>query len=221
MKQVKFWLCFFAFTLLLSGQIKAQQIPFYDEIQSFKKQDSSHFPPANSILFIGSSSFRMWKSVQQDFPGKPIINRGFGGSSTPDVIRYANDIIFPYNPKQIIIYVGENDLASTPAASPKEVTRRVKELVNLIQLRLPEIPIVYISIKPSIARQNLMPAMEKANKKIKKFISRKKNARFVDVYTKMLDVNGLPLSDIFIQDNLHMNAKGYAIWKKILEPYLE
>src|SRR5690606_5852912 len=95
----------------LSGFLQAQEKPFDAEIQAFLKQDSMEFPPQNAILFVGSSSIRMWKDIQNDFPDKPIINRGFGGSVLQDVILYAPQIIFPYKPRQVVIYVGENDFA--------------------------------------------------------------------------------------------------------------
>lgn len=199
---------------------QSSQAPFYNEIVAFKKLDQQQAPPANAILFIGSSSFRLWKDVNKDFPGQTIINRGFGGSNTLDVIRYADEIIFPYHPRQVVIYVGENDLAGNPPATAKETAKRVKALFHLIRNRLPDVPVVYVSIKPSIARQHLMPEMKKANKKIMKFLAQKKNTVFVDVYNKMLNGEGQPMNDIFIGDNLHMNDKGYAIWQKALAPYL-
>src|SRR5690349_14110968 len=90
-----------------------QKPPFWEDIQAFKKQDSTHFPGTGKILFVGSSSFTFWKDVQDYFPGHPIINRGFGGSSIPDVIRYRQDVIFKYKPKQVVIYCGENDFAAS------------------------------------------------------------------------------------------------------------
>ena len=199
----------------------AQDKPFYSEIEAFRKSDSIQMPDSNAILFTGSSSIRMWKDVQNDFPGKKIINRGFGGSSTPHVIQYANDIIFPYQPKQVVIYVGENDLTANPPPSPQEVANRVDSLFDLIHSKLPGVPIVYISIKPSIARQALMPQMVQTNKLIKEITDQKENIVFVDVYSRMLNKNGEPKDDIFIADNLHMNAKGYKIWKKALKHHLK
>lgn len=220
MKRVIILLKFLSLFLLLAPDSQAQDAPFYNEIVEFKKADSSQMPASNAVLFVGSSSIRMWKDLQNDFPGITVINRGFGGSSTPHVIHYADDIIFPYNPKQIVIYVGENDLASSPPATPDEVANRIDTLIHLIRNKLPLVPIVYISIKPSISRLSLMPDMKKANKLIKERLSHQKNIVFVDVFSKMLDENGKPMKDIFLADNLHMNAKGYAIWKKALEPYL-
>ena len=127
-----------AFLFLFSFKnVKAQHTPFWEDIQNFKKQDSIHFPPKNAILFVGSSSFTKWTDVQNYFPGYKIINRGFGGSSLPDVIRYADDIIFPYHPKQIVIYCGENDLAASDTATAQIVFNRFKELFALIRKKLP------------------------------------------------------------------------------------
>lgn len=220
MQRVLILLKIFCLLFLFAPISRAQDVPFYNEIIEFKQADSIQWPAPNAILFIGSSSIRMWKDIHKDFPGKTIINRGFGGSSTPHVIQYADEIIFPYNPKQIVIYVGENDIASTPAVTPVEVANRIDSLVGLIRTKLPDVPIVFISIKPSISRLALMPQMKEANKIICKRLSNQKNIVFVDVFSKMLDENGKPMKDIFLADNLHMNAKGYAIWKKALEPAL-
>ena len=209
----------FVTTCVINLQVKAQS-PFYDEIQHFKRQDSAHFPLQNAILFVGSSSFRKWEDVQSYFPDKKIINRGFGGSELSDLIRYANMIIIPYHSKQIVIYAGENDLAYSDTITPAIVLSRVKTLFTLIRSALPEVPIIYVSIKPSPSREKLMPEMEEANKMIKKFILIKKKAVFIDVYHKMVDKHSKPIPGIFLQDNLHMNAKGYHIWQKAIAPYL-
>ncbi len=197
-----------------------QSAPFYSDIQSFKKHDSANFPPAHAILFVGSSSFTKWTDVQDYFPGYTIINRGFGGSSLPDVIRYADDIIFPYDPKQIVIYCGENDLAASDTATANMVFSRFTQLFDLIRNKMPNVPVAFVSLKPSPSRANLMGKMVDANTMIKDFLKNKNNTAFIDVYSKMLNADGTPIKDIFIADNLHMNAKGYAIWKKMITPYL-
>ncbi len=209
-----------AVLLLFFGFLKAQNTPFYSEIQQFKKGDSLHFPPKNAILFLGSSSFRKWTDVQKYFPGYPIINRGFGGSTFPDAIRYAGDIIFPYQPRQILIYEGDNDLASSDRITPDSVLNRFKKLFWLIRSKLPDVSIAFVSIKPSPSREKLFPKIEKSNSLIRKFLKKKKHAAFIDVYHKMMNSDGSPNQDIFIEDMLHMNAKGYEIWQKIIEPYL-
>ena len=144
--------------------------PFADEIQHFKKKDSLHYPETGPILFVGSSSFRIWTSLQEDFPGYPIINRGFGGSTYPDLVRYINEIIFPYHPKQVVIYCGDNDLASSPSITADSVVNRFIQYFNLIRAKLPDADILFVSIKPSPSRAALMPSVEKANTMIRDFL---------------------------------------------------
>lgn len=195
-------------------------VPFYNDILAFKRQDSINFPPRGAILFIGSSSFTMWKDVQNQFPGFTIVNRGFGGSSLTDQIRFANDIVFPYRPKQIVIYCGENDLAGNDTVSGQTVFHRFQFLFEMIRQKLPNVPIVFISLKPSPSRAHLFPKMKLANSLIKDWISKQKSAVFVDVYSLMLLPNGKPMPEVFLSDSLHMNPKGYAIWQKAIRPYL-
>src|SRR6187399_34974 len=193
--------------------------PFWKDIQNFKKQDSISFPPKNAILLIGSSSFTKWTDVQDYFPGYTIINRGFGGSTLLDEIRYVNDIVFPYKPKQIIIYCGENDLASSDTVTAAMVFDRFKQLFQLIRYKT-EAPIAYISMKPSPSRRHLFPKMRQGNQLIKDFLATQKNVVFIDVHEKMLNTVGEPFPEIFLSDSLHMNAKGYTIWQKEIQSYL-
>jgi len=193
--------------------------PFWNDIRVFKKQDSISFPPKNAILFIGSSSFTKWTDVQDYFPAYTIINRGFGGSTLLDEIRYVNDIVFPYQPKQIIIYCGENDLASSDSVTAAMVVDRFKQLFQMIREKT-EVPIAYVSMKPSPSRRHLFPKMREANQLIKDFLATQKNTAFIDVHQKMLDTTGEPIPEIFLEDSLHMNAKGYAIWQKEIQPFL-
>ncbi|MFI5130936.1 MAG: GDSL-type esterase/lipase family protein [Chitinophagales bacterium] len=194
---------------------------FWNDIQNFKKQDSTHFPGTSKILFIGSSSFTNWKDVQDYFPSYPIINRGFGGSALVDQIRYVKDVVFVYKPKQIIIYCGENDLASSDTVSARTVYNRFRQLFNLIRNKFPNVPILYVSMKPSPSRQLLMPKMREGNALIQKFLKTKKQTGFIDVYKDMIDDEGKPRPELFLDDNLHMNKSGYAIWKKAIELYLK
>ena len=194
--------------------------PFWSEIQAFKKRDSVQPPPKNGILFVGSSSFTKWTDVQDYFPGYPIINRGFGGSSFPDLIRYADDVIFPYKPKQILIYCGDNDLAASDTVSAQTVYERFVTLFTAIRKKLPKTAIAFVSIKPSPSRAHLMPKMEQANALIKSFLQTKRCTAYVDVYSKMLQADGQPIPGLFIEDNLHMNSSGYAIWKTEIQPVL-
>ena len=210
------------FLLLFASLVHAQrQKPaFWDDIQAFKKQDSIHQPAQHAILFIGSSSFTKWTDVQDYFPGFSIVNRGFGASTLLDQIRYVKDIVFPYHPKQIVIYCGENDLAASDKVTGEMVYRRFITFFNLIRQKLPNVPIVFISLKPSPSRWHLRQKMTVANDKIRMFLSTRKKAAFVDVYHKMLGPDGKPLKEIYLDDDLHMNSKGYAIWQKELQPHL-
>jgi lysophospholipase L1-like esterase len=207
-------------SLLLYGENVIAQ-PFAEDIAAFKKQDSVSFPPKQAILFVGSSSFTNWKDVQNYFPQFTILNRGFGGSSVSDVIRYADDIIFPYMPKQIVIYCGENDLAGSDSVTGEMVFERFVQLFTVIRNKMPKVPVAFISLKPSPSRWHFKEKMIVANKLVKKYLRKKKNAAFIDVYHKMLGADGIPIKEIFIEDNLHMNDKGYAIWQKVIEPYLK
>ncbi len=211
-----------SFILLCTLTANAQQghFPFGDEIQAFKSRDSIQPPPQHAILFVGSSSFRKWTEMQADFPGYTIINRGFGGSTLPDVIHYANNVIFPYHPKQIVIYCGDNDVASSDTITAEMVLHRFERLFYLIRKRLPGTDIAFVSIKPSPSRQRMMPVMDSANAAIKSFLKRRPHTAFIDVYHLMLDSTGVPRKDLFVEDMLHMNAKGYAIWQKAIRPYL-
>lgn len=208
--------------LAFSVQLMAQETkpPYWNDIQAFKKLDSAAFPGTGKILFVGSSSFTKWKDVQDYFPDYPIINRGFGGSILLDVIRYENDVIFPYQPKQIVIYCGENDIANDSSVTGKMVFERFRQLFTDIRTKLPGEPVIYISMKPSPSRWHMRERVMDGNKRIKKFLKRKRHAVFVSVWNDMLGPTGEPITELFIEDKLHMNAKGYAIWQKLLEPYL-
>lgn len=208
----------FLLLITLSGNAISQ--PFINEIKAFRKADSIATPPPNAILLIGSSSFTNWKDVSKYFPDQTIINRGFGGSSLPHMILYAEDIIFKYNPKQIIIYCGENDLTGGPTITADTILERVKKLHQLIRSRYKKVPIAYISMKPSPSREKYLETMQKANALIKTFMEQQKKSSYIDVYHSMLDANGNILTHIFLSDKLHMNAEGYKIWQGVIKPYL-
>lgn len=211
----------FIFVLVVISFTSAYAQPFIEEIRDFKKGDSIAFPPVKANLFVGSSSLRMWTDIQSYFPGYKIINRGFGGSSLPDVIRYADEIIYPYNPKKIFVYCGENDLAASDTVTAETVTERFKQLFYMIRSKWSKVPVVFISIKPSPSRAHLMPKMVQANQEIKTFLNRQKHTQYIDIYSLMLGADGQPNKELFIGDQLHMNAKGYAIWQKAIFPYLK
>ena len=213
--------CVLLFETLSSNAQTNNAIPFQDEIDIFIKKDSLQMPAANSILFVGSSSFNYWKDISNYFPDYPIINRGFGGSSLTDIIYFNQETILKYKPKQIYIYCGENDIAASDTITPQIVFERFKTLYTIIRTHLGnKIPVMYVSIKPSVARWNMEDKFVAANALIRNFINKQKHTEFLDVHSAMLDANGMVFKDIFIADKLHMNAKGYAIWQKIIAPTL-
>lgn len=206
--------------LLLPSFAQVSHPPFWNEIQHFRHEDSLQAPPQHAILFVGSSSFRKWTDVQDYFPGYKIINRGFGGSTLPDVIRYADYIIFPYHPKEIVIYCGDNDAAASPAITADSILNRFKTLYYLIRKRLPKTKIAYVSIKPSPSREQFFPVMQLANWEIQQFLKKEPRTSFVDVWHLMLDDHGQPVKSLFGSDMLHMNKTGYEIWAKAIKPDL-
>jgi lysophospholipase L1-like esterase len=213
---------FVVIAFLLAIQVsKAQNGPsFWPDIQNFQKQDAAKPPAQHAILFVGSSSFTKWTDVSDYFPGYNIINRGFGGSTLLDVIRYAYDVILPYHPKQVIIYCGENDLAYAEFVTPTEVLKRVQTLFAIIRINMPSTTIDFVSIKPSPVRAAIQPRVIEANHLIKAYIKQQKNAAFIDIYHPMLDSKGNMREELYISDRLHMKPEGYKIWKRIIQPYL-
>ncbi|GAA4405571.1 SGNH/GDSL hydrolase family protein [Nibrella viscosa] len=187
---------------------------------AFEAKDLVSPPPKNAILFTGSSSIRLWDNLQESFPDKVVLNRGFGGSTLLDVIRYADRIITPYRPKQIVLYAGENDVA-TDKVSAQETYERFVTLFRTIRKTLPKTPIVFISMKPSPSRRPYFPVIQEGNRLIRNFLAKQRRTTYVDVYTPMLNANGQPKGELFKADSLHMNAKGYVIWAEKLRPVLK
>jgi lysophospholipase L1-like esterase len=195
--------------------------PFKQEVLQFQKSDSIVMPPKGQIVFAGSSSFTRWKDVAMYFPGYPIINRGFGGATLVDLIYYVDEAIIKYQPSQVFIYCGENDIADVDTVSPATVLLRFKTLHTILLKKLPRATkIVFVSLKPSVARWHLESKFIAANKLIEGYIATQKDIQFLDVHTAMLDDNKEVLKDIFIADQLHMNPKGYLIWQKQFAPFL-
>lgn len=220
LKPVLFVFAVFTWFIAIPGSVYGQQNkpPFWNEIQEFKKQDSMQPPPSKAILFVGSSSFRMWNDLEETFKTYGAINRGFGGSTLKDAIFYADQIILPYNPRQIVIYAGENDIAGNISA--RQTLKRFVTLFEAIRLKLPLVPVAFVSIKPSPSRQKFMPVIKECNQLIKTYLQKHKYTQFIDVFSPMLNEQGKPKPEIFLQDSLHMNANGYQIWRKEITPVL-
>ena len=210
-------------TLLFAASVtvlQAQDKPrFWDDVQTIKQFDKMYNPPAHPILFTGSSSIRKWDDLERTFASYVVLNRGIGGAIVNDITFYLNDIVFPYHPRQIVLYVGENDLPDE-ASTADSVLQRTERLFHLIRNKLPDVPIVYISMKPSPSREKFQQKAIEANALIKDFLSKEKQTVFIDVFHAMLTADGKTRPELFVSDMLHMNAKGYQIWQELVEPHL-
>lgn len=189
------------------------------DMQRFAAADAAMPPPKAAVLFIGSSSIRFWETLAADFPGVATINRGFGGSQIRDSTWYADRIIVPYAPRKIVFYAGENDLDA--GRSPQQLRDDFRAFVERVRRDLPKTTIAYISGKPSILRAKQIPAQREANALIRADIATMRGVEYIDVFTPMLDAGGQPRGELFIEDRLHMNRAGYALWKQVVAPYLQ
>lgn len=209
--------CIACFSIQLQALAQDSR-PFWSEIQAFQKQDSIAMPPKNGIVFIGSSSFRMWNDAEQTFKKYNVINRGFGGSTLSDAILYADELVLAYQPRQVVIYSGENDVAA--GASAEETFNRFKTLAAKIRKKQPDVPLLYLSMKESPSREQFKDTLLKANNLIKNHIATLPKAEYLDVNIKMLDKNGKTRPELFREDMLHMKKEGYDIWEKAVRPHL-
>ncbi|QHT66120.1 hypothetical protein GXP67_05270 [Rhodocytophaga rosea] len=214
-----FFLCILAQFVVYSQTKDSETQPFIAEITAFEQADQAKFPPKKSIVFTGSSSIRLWADLQKSFPGKKIINRGFGGSGLSNLVFYADRIIIPYNPKQVVIYSGENDIAAGKTA--EKVFNEFKRLAEKIKQKSPRTRITYISMKPSPSRMATIGELKKANALIENYLKENKMGDYINIYDPMLDAQKEPREELFVADRLHMNEKGYAIWTEIIRPYLK
>ncbi len=190
--------------------------PFESDIRAFEDSDRVNPPKPGGVVFVGSSSIRLWPDLQSDFPGVNVIQRGFGGSQIDQAVTYAPRIVIPYKPSLIVLYEGDNDLAA--GRSPEQIFADFKAFVALVRRSLPNTRIAYISIKPSGDRWALVDKMRSTNAMIQQYIARDSTLTYVDVFSRMLGTDGKPREELFTSDRLHMNHDGYAIWRELLTP---
>lgn len=190
-----------------------------EDIRKFEEQDKSNPPREGAVLFVGSSSIRLWKSLDQDFPRIETINRGFGGSQMEDLLHYMDRIVLPYKPSKIVVYEGDNDIAANK--KPAQIAKEFHSFVKRVHEKLPRTEIYFIAIKPSPSRWKLAPDARAANALIQTFAERTPRVHFVDIWTPMLGENGEPRPELFVEDNLHLNEKGYALWTEVLKSHLK
>lgn len=190
------------------------------DIRAFEASDRTNPPPKGAILFIGSSSIRLWKTLASDFPGRAVINRGFGGSEVADSVFFADRIVLPYEPRLIVMYAGGNDINA--GKTPEQVLADFKTFASRVWAKAPATRIAYISIAPNPARWAQVDKVRTANRLIAEHV-KTDPARldFIDVFPHMLGADGLPRPEIFVEDRLHMNAEGYKLWRRLVAPHLD
>ena len=211
----------FVFSLIFSiSFVQAQDFSKWEkEIAALEQQDKVTPPPRKPIVFTGSSSIRLWETLEQDFPDKKILNRGFGGSQTFEVLHFADRLILPYRPKQVVIYVGDNDLAA--GKTPEQVFADFKAMYQKIKKSSPKTNVTFISIKPSPSRKNLLPAINQTNQLVRAYLETQQRTDYVDVYNQMLLPSGKFNPQLYRADSLHMTDAGYRIWAEAVRPVLK
>lgn len=191
---------------------------FKDEVMDIqKKYDSIWDASKETIVFTGSSSVRLWKNLEDVFPGHQIVNSGFGGSQAIDLLAYSEELILRFNPKKVFIYEGDNDIYAKK--KPKEIIATTQEIIHRIKQKNSRAQIVLIGAKPSIARWDFKRKYRRLNRKIKKLCQRDSSLQYANVWDAMVDGRKLR-TDIFIEDGLHMNTKGYELWYSVVNDFI-
>ena len=204
--------------LLLATPALATPDEWAAEIDQLTAKDAAHAPPQNAVVFVGSSSIRYWTTLAEDFPGVTVINRGFGGSELADSVFYADRIVIPYHPRLVVVYAGDNDLWA--GKTPAVVLADFQAFRAKVHAALPATKIIFLAIKESPSRVRVREQVRAANKLIAADCAADRRCTFVDVATPLLNATGGFRPELFREDQLHLNPAGYAIWTKVLTPYL-
>lgn len=186
-------------------------------IRAFEEADREHPPAPGQILFIGSSSIRRW-DLAKSFPDLDVLNRGFGGSQTEDAVHFFDRIVLPCCPRIVVLYAGDNDLAQKK--TPRQVANDVWAFRCKLCQALPETRLIYIAIKPSLKRWNLIAQVRETNALIKCAFACDPRLSFLDIDASMLGADGLPRPELFVEDGLHLSEEGYKLWSDQLRPLL-
>lgn len=203
---------------VVHSRAAAQDDPWAKEMAAFEAQDRSAPPEPGGIVFVGSSSIRLW-DLSRSFPGMRALNRGFGGSQIEDSTRHAGLLVVRHRPRTVVFYAGDNDLAA--GKSPATVAADFRAFVATVRRDLPETRIAFIGIKPSLQRWGLIGKVREANGLIRAFCETDDRLGFVDVDGAMLGWDEKPRKELFVADGLHMTAKGYEVWTALVRPFLE
>ena len=192
--------------------------PWAAEIAKFEAADQAAPFPPGGIVFVGSSSIRMW-DLAASFPGRPVLNRGFGGTQILDSVRHVDRLVIRHKPATVVFYAGDNDLSA--GRTPQQVLADFEAFVARVQAALPATRIAFIAIKPSIARWALIARVREANRLVREVCDRDDRLGFVDVDAAMIGWDGQPRPELFVKDGLHMSPKGYEIWNMLVRPFIE
>lgn len=199
----------------------APQAWYEPEIRAFEAADKANPPAPGQVLFVGSSSFRMWKTLAADMAPAPIINRGFGGSKTGEVLAVFDRTVLPYRPAVIVYYCGDNDLGLDNTDSRAAADGFIA-FDRRARVRWPAVRTFYVPIKASIQRWKNWPAMKRANDLVRAYCEATPGATYLDTVTPTLRPDGTPDPALFLDDGLHLSAKGYAVWTRVLhDPIVE
>ena len=192
---------------------------FADAIAAFEADDETSFPPEGAIVATGSSSIRRWSSIQEDLAPLTVIPRGFGGSTMVDLLHYVDRLVIPYRPRAVVIYEGDNDTGMY-FVPPEKIVSQFEEIVAAIHAELPQTRIYVLSVKPSTLRREYWDAAQQTNELLRGVVASNHRVNYIDVATPFMDENGEVMTDIFIEDGLHLNEKGTEIWANTIKAAL-
>jgi hypothetical protein len=187
------------------------------EIQKLEARDKTEKDPDNAILFIGSSSIRLWKNIQQDMAPYPVIQRGYGGAKFTDLLVYAKRIVYPHQFRAVAVFVANDITGAKDDKTPREVLGMFKSLEKIIRKKNKNQPIYFIAITPNKSRWKVWPQQREANALIQAYCKTKKNLQFIETEAKYLGTDGLPIDEYFIGDKLHQTQKGYDVWASVIK----
>ncbi len=208
---------FAAMSLAEDAKVPESIARWKKDMDKFAAADKKNPVKPGGVVFVGSSSIRMW-DLKKSFPELDAVNRGFGGSRLEDSVYYADQIILPYKPRAVVVYAGDNDIAAK--YTPEQILEDFQEFAAKIHKELPETEILYIAVKPSLSRWKLIDEVRATNKLIAAECAKTEHCEFIDIDAPMLGEDGKPRKELFKKDGLHMTDEGYVIWAKELEPHL-
>lgn len=192
--------------------------PFESEVAALETRLAQSPVAPGPIVFYGSSSIRLWKSLSQDFPGYSVLNCGFGGSRLADCARYANRLVLPRKPSAVVIYAGDNDLAIGTA--PEKAFQTFQQLFGIFRNYSPSMPIAFVSVKPSPARCRYLDNIRKFNRLVEDYLQTRPETDYIDIFSDMLGPDQKPISSLFVNDQIHLSSAGYQILRREIGEFL-